>query len=180
MTPSIRWWKNSSRCLKCSLCCNSWFKSLSDSCSKMVWSSTDGLWRVRLVAKSVFFSSTTMVQGQLGKTNSKHFQILSKLALTQQSCREDQVDGSVCGASNSKMLHMEWPPIGDHKTKCADALSCRSIIDMITEIWELVNRFTALCPNRVFTALLSDQTCIQSYKQATQLSVLWKHDSMAF
>jgi hypothetical protein len=47
------------------------------------------------------------VQVQLGKTNSKHFQILSKLALTQQSCREDQVDGSVCGTSNSKRVHKD-------------------------------------------------------------------------
>jgi len=56
------------------------------------------------VAKSGFFSSTTMVQVQLEKTNSKHFQILSKLALTQQSCREDQVDGSVCGTNDSKRV----------------------------------------------------------------------------
>jgi len=56
------------------------------------------------VAKSGFFSSTTMVQVQLEKNNSKHFQILSKLALTQQSCREDQVDGSVCGTNDSKRV----------------------------------------------------------------------------
>lgn len=59
-----------------------------------MWSSTDGFNEI-LVKKMISFPSTAMAQGQLGKTNSFHFQILSKIALTQQSCREDQVDGSV-------------------------------------------------------------------------------------
>jgi hypothetical protein len=67
-----------------------------------------------------------MVQGQLGKTNSFHFQILSKIALTQQSCREDQVDCSVWQTSIVKRF--TWIA---HMVKCADAQPCRIITNII-------------------------------------------------